>query len=83
VAETMTTTTLQVEGMTCSGCEQRIGTALRRIDGVREVTADHTTGEVAVRFDSRATGPDAVRERITLAGYTVRDDDPAEGSGPR
>ncbi len=78
MAETMTKTTLQVEGMTCSGCEQRIGTALRRIDGVREVTADHTTGEVAVRFDPQTTGPDAVRERITMAGYTVRDDDPVD-----
>lgn len=83
MAETMTKTTLQVEGMTCSGCEQRIGTALRRIDGVREVTADHTTGEVAVRFDPRATVPDAVRMRIILAGYTVRDDDPADTTGPR
>jgi copper chaperone len=83
VTETMAETALQVEGMTCTGCERRIGTALRRVDGVREVTADHTTGEVAVRFDPRATGPDAVRERITLAGYTVRDDGPADTGGPR
>ncbi|MGQ0575484.1 MAG: heavy-metal-associated domain-containing protein [Pseudonocardia sp.] len=79
----MTKTTLQVEGMTCSGCEQRIGTALRRVDGVREVTADHNTGEVAVRFDPQTTGPVAVRERIILAGYTIRDDDPADTAGPR
>lgn len=58
-------------------------TALRRVDGVRDVTATHTTGEVEVRFDPRATGVDAVRERISLAGFTVRDDDPADGSGPR
>ncbi len=83
MAETMTKTTLQVEGMTCSGCEQRIGTALRRIDGVREVDTDHTTGDVTVRFDPRTTGPDAVRERITLAGYTVRGDGPAGTGGPR
>lgn len=83
MAETMTKTTVQVAGMTCTGCEQRIGTALRRIDGVREVTADHTTGEVAVRFDPRTTDPVAVRERIALAGYTVRDDGPAGTGGPR
>ncbi len=78
MADTMVETTLQVEGMTCTGCERRIGTALRRVDGVREVIADHVNGEVAVRFDPRATGPDAVRERITLAGYTVRDDGPVD-----
>ena len=78
-----TTSTLQVAGMTCTGCEQRIDTALRRINGVREVTADHTTAEVAVRSDARTTGLDAVRERITLAGYTVRGDGPAGTGGPR
>lgn len=71
MAETMT---LQVEGMTCMGCEQRVGTALRRVDGVRDVDADHRTGQVQVRFAPNTTGPDAVVERITLAGYAVRND---------
>jgi copper chaperone len=66
------TVTLQVDGMTCTGCEQRIGTALRRVDGVRDVTADHTSGRVLVRFDPETTAPDAVDKRITLAGFTVR-----------
>ncbi|MHA6631906.1 heavy-metal-associated domain-containing protein [Pseudonocardia sichuanensis] len=78
-----TTINVQVEGMTCTGCEQRIGTALRRIDGVREVSADHTSGRVRVRFDPGTTGPDAVLARIILAGYTVRDDGPAVGGGGR
>ena len=47
--------TMQVEGMTCSGCEQRVGKVLRRLDGVREATADHRTGQVRVRFDSAVT----------------------------
>jgi copper chaperone len=71
VAETVN---LQVDGMTCTGCEQRIGTALRRVDGVREVAADHTSGRVRVRFDPTTTGADAVVDRIELAGYTVRGD---------
>lgn len=83
MADPMVQTMLHVEGMTCSGCEQRIGTALRRVDGVREVSADHATGEVAVRFDPNTTGPDAVRERITMAGFTVRDDSPVADGGAR
>lgn len=35
-----------------------------------------------MRFDPNTTGPDAVRERITLA-YTVRDDGPTGTGGPR
>ena len=65
---------LQVQGMSCSGCEQRIGTALRRLDGVMEATADHKAGEVRLRFDPTSTNQGAVVERIVLAGYTVEAD---------
>lgn len=68
------TSILQVQGMSCAGCEQRIGTALRRLDGVVEATADHLTGEVRVRFDSSSTDRGAVLDRIVLAGYTVETD---------
>lgn len=46
----METVVLRVEGMSCTGCGQRIGTVLRRIDGVREVTADHVSGRVEIRI---------------------------------
>ncbi len=65
---------LQVQGMSCSGCEQRIGAALRRLDGVVEATADHLTGEVRLRFDPSSTDSGAVVDRIVLAGYTVEAD---------
>ncbi len=65
---------LQVQGMSCSGCEQRIGTALRRLDGVVEATADHMTGEVRLGFDPTSTDRGAVVDRIVLAGYTVEAD---------
>jgi copper chaperone CopZ len=78
VVKTPDEMTVQVEGMSCAGCEQRIGTALRRLDGVRDVTADHLSGRVRVRFDPDTTGPDAVRDRIELAGYTVRGDEREE-----
>ena len=65
---------LQVQGMSCSGCEQRIGAALRRLDGVVEATADHLTGEVRLRFDPSSTDSGAVVDRIVLAGYTAEAD---------
>ncbi|MGH3570620.1 MAG: heavy-metal-associated domain-containing protein [Pseudonocardiaceae bacterium] len=73
MADPMTEMNVQVDAMTCTGCEQRIGTALRRIEGVHDVVADHATGGVRVRFDPEVTVTDAVTERITLAGFTVRD----------
>lgn len=65
------TVTLQVEGMTCAGCEHRLGVALHRVEGVYEATANHRTGDVRVRFDPTATGPEAFVERIVTAGYQV------------
>ena len=72
---TAQTLTLQVRGMSCAGCEQRIGAALRRLGGVLEATADHTSGQVRVRFDPTGTDRGAVLDRIVLAGYTVEDAD--------
>ncbi|MEX5309320.1 heavy-metal-associated domain-containing protein [Kocuria sp. CPCC 205297] len=66
-----TTVTLQVEGMDCANCEQRLGTALRRLEGVSEATADYRSGEVVVRFDPAVTTQQAVAERVETAGYTV------------
>lgn len=63
--------TLQVEGMTCTGCEQRVGKVLRRLDGVREATADHRTGQVRVRFDPAMIDRAALEARIDTAGYQV------------
>ncbi|MGW0734767.1 cation transporter [Streptomyces sp. NPDC002851] len=62
---------LQVRGMTCTGCEERIGKVLSRLDGVRESTADHRTGLVWVAFDATEVTLDALAERIEQAGFQV------------
>lgn len=67
----METLVLQVKGMSCTGCEQRIGIVLRRVEGVREVTADHTTGQVEVRVGPELTDRAVLAERIDAAGYEV------------
>lgn len=67
----METLVLQVEGMTCTGCAQRVGTVLRRVEGVREVTADHATGRVEVRVGPELADRSVLGERIDAAGYEV------------
>ncbi len=66
-----TDVTLKVEGMTCTGCEQRLGTALRRLDGVSEAKANHRTGELTIRYDPDTTDRQALEERVVTAGYEV------------
>jgi copper chaperone CopZ len=62
---------LKVSGMTCTGCEQRIATALSRLEGVVRSTANHQTGQVRVVFDAARTSERAVRSTIEQAGYEV------------
>jgi copper chaperone CopZ len=67
----METLVLQVEGMTCTGCEQRVANVLRRVQGVREVSADHPTGRVEVRVGPELADREVLGERIEAAGYQV------------
>ena len=39
---------LNVKGMKCEGCENRIKNVVSSIDGVREVSADYKTGVVTI-----------------------------------
>ncbi len=39
---------LNVNGMVCGGCENRVQNALKNIDGVEEVIANHTDGTVKI-----------------------------------
>lgn len=67
----METVVLQVRGMSCSGCEQRLGNVLGRVEGVRGVVADHSTGHVEVRVGPELSGRSVLAERIIAAGYEV------------
>ena len=61
--------TLDVEGMSCTGCEERVTNAAKGVDGVHRVDADHETG--AVDVTAEADTEDAVRDSIHDAGYDV------------
>lgn len=62
---------LQVNGMTCTACENRIQRALGQLQGVRQARADHRTGEVRVILDLANTPEEAVRACVRRAGYEV------------
>lgn len=63
---------LTVQGMTCTGCEQRLAAAVQRVEGVRLAAADHTTGVLEVELGPEADTA-AVAARVAEAGYTVTD----------
>ena len=59
---------MQVEDMSCSGCESAVESAIDGLSGVSGVRADHESGTVVVDGD-----PDrgVVATAIEDAGYTV------------
>lgn len=61
---------LRVPGMGCEGCENSVSTALRRLDEVREVDADHESGCVVVRL-RREIDRARLTEAVNAAGFEV------------
>jgi len=72
--------TLLVAGMTCSGCEHNVSTALRLVEGVLTAEADHASGATLVRYDPARTSLAALADAVRAAGYSVAS---AEGPTPR
>jgi copper chaperone len=66
----MTTTTYQVEGMTCDHCVRAVTTELIMLDGVRSVDVNLPEGAVTVVSEAPIDLED-VREAIDEAGYLL------------
>lgn len=61
---------LKVNGMMCGGCENRVKNAVGNIEGVENVTADHTTGNVTVVVNDNVS-EDVIKEVLEDVGYEV------------
>jgi copper chaperone len=67
----MANITLNVEGITCGGCEKSIRNALLDRDGVNDVTASHETGVVAIDFDESKVEEKLLKQTIEDAGFDI------------
>ena len=65
----MTTTTIEVHGMTCQSCVRQIRDALR-LDGVARVDVRLADGRVEVEHDARSSEA-ALIAAVREAGYEV------------
>lgn len=73
---------LDVSGMTCGSCVQRVEKALLKQPGVLECRVNLATGEATVRLAEEATPFESLRSAVQARGYDIevhrdrRDDDP-------
>lgn len=61
---------IKVQGMVCNGCENRVQNALKNIDGVENVVADHTTGAVTITSNNEIS-ENILEEKIEDLGFEV------------
>lgn len=67
----MERTVLNVEGMSCSNCENAIKKAVGALDGVSTVTVDLKGKTVTVEYDGSKVSLDRIKTEIEDQGYEV------------
>ena len=63
---------LKIEGMMCTGCENRVQNALKTIEGVEEVKANHQDGTVRVKANDNVE-LSAIKEKVEDIDYEVKE----------
>ena len=66
----MKETILNVKGMVCGWCENRVKNALSQIEGVKNVEADFKTGIVKVNADEKVS-KEEMEETVTDIGFEI------------
>ena len=66
----MAESTYTVTGMTCDHCVQAVTEEVGKIDGVRDVAVDLSTGKVTISSDEQPSIAD-IRAAVDEAGYDL------------
>lgn len=67
---------MDIEGMTCTGCENTIETGVSELPGIVSVEASHTDAKTRVKVDTSITSVEKISEVINSKGYKVIDAGP-------
>lgn len=62
---------INVDGMTCTGCENAIKAGVENLEGIASVESSFEEGWTKVKYDSNQTSVDQIEGKITDTGYTV------------
>lgn len=67
----LVTLSLNVEGMTCTGCEQHITHEVNQLLGIASVEASYENGNTTVEFNKTETSEQLIIDAVNATGYTV------------
>ena len=63
---------MNVEGMHCEGCENRIQNALMNVEGIEKVFANHSDGTVKIMANT-SVEMSTIKETIEDIGFEVKE----------
>ena len=64
---------MEIEGMTCTGCEEHVEYATSQLEGVFVTKASYESGKAAITFDQSISSLEEVIDAVNETGYTVVD----------
>ncbi|MGI8829155.1 MAG: heavy metal translocating P-type ATPase [Candidatus Limnocylindria bacterium] len=64
---------IDVEGMTCASCVNRIERFVNKVDGVATGSVNLATERASISFDPSLTNVGALKDAVRAAGYEVRE----------
>ena len=62
---------IKIEGMVCSGCENRVQNVVKQIEGVEKVVANYNDGTVTITLNQEIN-TETIKERIEDIGFKVK-----------
>lgn len=66
-----------VPEMDCPSCAEKVENSVLKLDGIKTVDPQVTTGKLTVTFEGAQTSTEAIAERIEKAGYSIENDKPS------
>ena len=60
---------LNVTGMSCASCSNKVTASLKAVEGVKSATVDVATGKAELVIDNKKTNADALAKVVTDSGF--------------
>ncbi|MDA1764183.1 heavy metal translocating P-type ATPase [Bacillus cereus] len=65
---------LQISGMTCAACANRIEKGLKKVEGVHEANVNFALEKTKIMYDPAKTNPQQFKEKVEALGYGIVSD---------
>ncbi|MES5939924.1 MULTISPECIES: heavy metal translocating P-type ATPase [unclassified Bacillus cereus group] len=65
---------LQISGMTCAACANRVEKGLKKVEGVHDANVNFALEKTKIMYDPQKTNPQQFKEKVESLGYGIVSD---------